>query len=196
MSESSYLGSLMGNLPSSRGSDPPITRDQAKAQGLKVYPSQYHCRRSSKHGALRLVSNNKCVQCVELERNIAKDLRAKFMDKLKAEAERSALRKIQKQAEVILADAQRQAEDILKAARREAMDKAKMLEKAKATREARKAQAAATSQAGAAKVEVVTQPEQPQAIEVPPWDEPVPITQPSCTQEGPQMAPEWRWAYR
>ncbi|TAK83328.1 MAG: hypothetical protein EPO09_21290 [Aquabacterium sp.] len=178
MSEASYLGNLMGNLPSSRGSGPPMTRTEAKAQGLKVYPSQYHCSRSAKHGALRLVSSNKCVQCDELERSIEKDLRAKFMDKLKAEAERKALKKVS----VILADAHKQAADIIKAAQKEAMDRAKMLEKAKATREARKAQAAA-SQAGAPKVEVVTQPEGPQAIEVPPWDEPS-----TEAQEGPQMA--------
>jgi len=193
MSESSYLGNLMSNLPSSRGSGPPMSRTEAKAQGLKVYPSQYHCRRSSKHGALKLTSSNQCVQCAELERSIEKDLRAKVMDKLNAEAERSALRKVQKQAEVILTDAQRQADDILKAARREAMDKAKMLEKAKATREARKAQAAASSPAGVLKVEVVTQPEGPQTTqvgpEVAPWDEPVSIPQPhSGAQEAPQRA--------
>ena len=166
-----------------------MTRTEAKAQGMKVYPSQYHCRRSSKHGALKLTSSNKCVQCDELERSIEKDLRAKFMDKLKAEAERTALRKIQKQAEAILADAQKQADDILKAARREAMYRAKMLEKAKATREARKAQAAASSHAEALKVGAVTQPEGPQATqvgpEVAPWDELVPMP-----HEAPQRAPE------
>lgn len=184
MSESSYLGSLMGNLPSSRGSGPPMTRTEAKAQGLKVYPSQSYCRRSSKHGALKLTSSNKCVQCDELERSIEKDLRAKCMDKLKAEAERSALKKVA----AILADAHRQAADIIKAAQKEAMDKAKMLEKAKATREARKTQAAASGQAGAIQVEAVTQPEGPQTAqvgpEVAPWDEPG-----DMPQGGPQMAP-------
>lgn len=115
---------------------------------------------------------------VEPERDIEKGLREKFMDKLRAEAERKVL----KQMSVILADAHRQAADIIKAAQCEAMDRAKMPEKAKATREARKAQAVA-SQAGALKVEVLTQPTGQQAIEVPPWDEPS-----TEAQEGPQMA--------
>lgn len=185
MSESRYLGTLMGSPSADEEFTPPITHDQAKAQGLKVYQSRYYCRRSSKHGALKVTRTNQCVQCAELERNLEKDLRAKVMDKLKAEAERKALR----QAAAILADARKQAEDILKAALREAMDKAKMLEKAKATREARKAQAAASSHAGALKVEVVTQPEGPQTAEagpeVAPWDEPV-----SMAQEAPQRVLE------
>lgn len=184
MSESSYLGGLMGHLPSTEDFTPPITRDQAKAQGLKVYQSRHYCRRSSKHGALKLTRTNQCVQCAELERSIEADLRAKVMDKLKAEAERAALRTAGKQAEAILADARKQAADIIKTAQREATDKAKMLEKAKATREARKAQAAASSHAGALKVEVVTEPEGLQAIEAPTWDEPLPVA-----QDGPQMAP-------
>lgn len=180
MSEPRYLGGLMDFLPSTEDYTPPITRDQAKAQWLKVFQSRAYCRRSSKHGALRLTRTNQCVQCAELERNIEADLKDKVMDKLKAEA----MRKVQKQAEAILADAHRQAADIIKTAQREAMDKAKMLEKAKATREARKAQAAASSHAGALKGEVVMQPKGPQAIEAPPWDEPLPVA-----QEGPQMAP-------
>lgn len=179
MSESSYLGSLMGSLSDTEEFTPPITRDQAKAQGLKVYQSRSYCRKSSKHGALKVTRTNQCVQCAELERNLEKDLRAKVMDKLKAEAERKALR----QAAAILADARKQAEDILKAALREAMDKAKMLEKAKATREAKKAQAAV------AQAEMVTQPEGPQTAqvgpEVAPWDEPV-----SMAQEAPQRTLE------
>lgn len=105
MSDSSYLGGLMGSLRPTEEFTLPITRDQAKAQGLKVYQSRAYCRMSSKHGAIRLVSSNQCVQCVELERNLEKDLRAKVMDKLKAEAEKKAL----KQVSVILADARRQA---------------------------------------------------------------------------------------
>lgn len=179
MSESRYLGSLMGSPSVDEEFTPPITHDQAKAQGLKVYQSRYYCRRSSKHGALKVTRTNQCVQCAELERNIEADLRAKVMDKLKAEAERKALR----QAAAILADAHRQAADIIKAAQKEAMDKAKMLEKAKATREAKKAQAAV------AQAEVVTQPEGPQTAqvgpEVAPWDEPV-----SMAQEAPQRALE------
>lgn len=184
MSESSYLGNLMGGLSTTEEFTPPITHAQAKAQGLKAYQSRAYCRRSSKHGALRLTKSNQCVQCAELERNLEKDLRATVMDKLKAEAERKALR----QVSVILADAHRQAADIIKAAQKEAMDKAKMLEKAKATREARKAQAAVTSHAGALKAEVVTLPEGPQTAqvgpEVAPWNEPG-----DMAQEAPQMAP-------
>lgn len=191
MSESSYLGGLMGHLPDTEEFTPPITRDQAKAQGLKVYKSKHYCRRSSKHGALKVTRNNQCVQCAELERSIEADLRAKVMDKLRAEVER----KMRKQSEVILADARKEAEDILKAALREATNKAKMLEKAKATREAKKALAAASSHAGALKVEVVTQPEGPQTAqagpEVAPWDEPVSMAQPrNGTQEAPQRALE------
>lgn len=195
MSESSYLGSLMGNLPTPRGSAPPMTRTEAKAQGLKVYPSQYHCRKSSKHGALKLTSSNKCAQCDELERSIEKDLRAKCMDKLKAEAERKALKKVAG----ILADAHRQAADIIKAAQKEAMDKAKMLEKAKATREARKAQAAVTSHAGALKAEVVIQPEGPQTAQVgpeaAPWDEPgdMPQAAPQMAQGGGALSDQGDW---
>lgn len=176
MNEPSYLGSFMGRLSSTEEFTPPITRDQAKAQGLKVFQSKYYCRRSSKHGALRLTSSNKCAKCAELERSIEKDLRAKVMDKLMDEATRLVL----KQSRAILANARKEAEDIIKAAQREAMDSAKMLEKAKATREANKAQAAAS------RAEVVTQPKGPEGIEAPPWDEPPR----SGTQEAPQVAPQ------
>lgn len=54
MSESSYLGSLMGSPSDTEEFTPPITRDQAKARGLKVFQSRYYCRRSSKHGALKV----------------------------------------------------------------------------------------------------------------------------------------------
>jgi hypothetical protein len=122
-------------LPVITADSPPMDRSQAKALGLKVYPSWAYCKRSSKHGSLREASSNACVQCVELEANLMKDLRASAMDKLRAEAER----KVRRELNALIAGAEKQAADILKAAQREAMDKAKQLERAKATREAKKA---------------------------------------------------------
>lgn len=130
------------NLPIDR----PIDRSEAKALGLKAYPSRTYCRRSSKHDNMRRVSNNQCVQCAELESRLMQDLRATVMDKLKAEAER----KVRNEMAALIADAEKQAAAILKDAQREAMDRAKQLEKAQATRAVNKAAKAAAARAPSA----------------------------------------------
>lgn len=119
--------------------DLPIARSEAKALGLKVYPSRSYCRRSSKHDNMRRVSSNQCVQCAELEARLMQDLKAAVMDKLRAEVER----KVRREMAALIADAEKQAAAILKDAQREAMDRAKQLEKAQATRAANKATAEA-----------------------------------------------------
>jgi len=120
----------------------PMTRTQAKAEGLKVYPSRTRCTKSDKHGNLRLTLSNRCVQCVELERAYEADLRATAMDKLRAEVER----KLRKEMKAEIAEAHREARAIIQDAQREASDKAKMLAKAQATREARRLAALAARQ--------------------------------------------------
>jgi hypothetical protein len=120
----------------------PMTRTQAKAEGLKVYPSMTRCTRVDKHGNLRLTLSNRCVQCVELERAYEADLRATAMDKLRAEVER----KLRKEMKAEIAEAHREAKAIIQDAQREASDKAKMLAKAQATREARRLAALAARQ--------------------------------------------------
>ena len=143
MNEPTSVGQLMDPLPYNHRPSLPITREEARAQGLKSFPSWHPCRRSSKHGNVRLTSSNRCQACAEAERDLTKQLRSQVMDRLKAEA----MRKVQKQAQAILEDARREATDIIKSAQREANDKAKMLEKAKATREAKKAAKVAAEKA-------------------------------------------------
>ena len=124
---------------------PPMDLKQAKALGLKLYPSRAYCRRSPQHGRLRMVSSNECATCAELEANLMKELRTSAMDKLRAEVER----KVRREMKTLIADAEKQAQDILKAAQREAMNKAKQLEKARATRAANKAAKEAAALAAA-----------------------------------------------
>lgn len=140
-----------------------MTREEARAQGLKVFPSWTACRKSSKHGTLRLATSNRCAACVQLEADIKRDLRAKLGERLKAQADRQAM----KRAAQTLADAQREALEIIKAAEKEAMDKVKMLERAKATREANKAKWAAAS---AQQKHVSALALQPSVGDACPWD--------------------------
>lgn len=119
----------------------PMHRKEAKAQGLKVFPSWTYCRRSSKHGNLRYVHSNRCVDCVQLERNLTKQVEAKALAKL----EEKVRRKLEKEMQARISEAQQAAEEIIRRAEKEATNKAKMLEKAKATREAKKAALAASS---------------------------------------------------
>lgn len=137
MSHPGSLVPLMAGLqaPKVDADSPPMDRSEAKALGLKVYPSKAYCRKTSKHGNMRRVSNNKCIQCAELEARLEQDLKATVMDRLTAQAER----KVRKEMANLIADAEKQAAAIIKAAQREAMDKVKMQEKAKATRAANKA---------------------------------------------------------
>jgi hypothetical protein len=156
----------------------PMDRSEAKALGLKVYPSKAYCRRSSKHGNMRRVSNNKCVQCVELEARLEQDLKATVMDRLTAQAER----KVRKEMAALIADAERQARDIIKAAQRDAMDKVRMQEKAKATRAANKAAQEAKALAAATPS---AEPVEPVADALgasvgPPWD---------GLEDGPETSP-------
>lgn len=129
----------MVRLPAPSGSDLPMTRDEAKARGLKVFPAWVHCRKSSKHGNLRVTSSNRCAACAQLEADITRDLRTKLKGRLQEEAER----RVRKQLAQQIADVTREAQDILRAAQRQAMDRARMLEKAQATRAANKAKKAA-----------------------------------------------------
>lgn len=138
MSSTTPVGSLMDRLPAPSGYDHPMTRDQAKAAGLKVYPAWVHCRRSSKHGNIRVTSSNRCAACVQLEANLTRDLRARLKDRLKEDAERQVLKRMAER----IAEAERQARDIIRAAEKEAANKVRMQERAKAAREARKARAA------------------------------------------------------
>lgn len=119
----------------------PMTNREAKAQGLKVFPSWTSCRKALKHGNLRLTTSNRCATCAQMEADIKRDLRAKLGERLKAQADRQAMKRVAQ----ALADAQKEAQAIIKAAEKQAMDKVKMQERAKATREANKAKRAAAS---------------------------------------------------
>lgn len=143
MSSPVHTGSFVDSLPTPQGDAFPMTRDEAKAKGLRVFLSKYRCLRSSKHGQWRLVSSNRCADCVELEANLRKDLKASVMDRLRAEAER----KVRKEMASMIAEAERQARDIIKAAEKVAMGRAKVLEKAKATLAANRAKKAAEAAA-------------------------------------------------
>lgn len=142
----------------------PMTRNEARAQGLKVFPSWTACRKSSNHGTLRLAASNRCAACAQMEADIKRDLRAKLEKRLKDQADRQAMKRVAQ----TLVDAQKEATAIIKAAEKEAMDKVKMQERAKATREANKARKAAAASA--------PQPPAPEAITGPsvddacPWD--------------------------
>lgn len=166
MSSPVHTGSLMDSLPTPQGDTRPMTRAEAKTKGLRVFLSKYRCLRSSKHGQWRVVSSNRCADCVELEANLLKDLKASVMDRLRAEAER----KVRKEMASLIAEAERQARDIVKAAEKVSMDRAKVLEKAQATRAANRAkkavEAAAMGPSGSAAG----------AAYAPPW-------------EGPEEAP-------
>ncbi len=139
MSSPADAGSLMDSLPIPNGDAFPMSRAEAKAKGLKVFLSMYRCRMSSKHSQWRVVSSNRCTDCVELETNLRKDLKASLIDRLRAEAER----KVRKEMASLLADAERQARDIIRAAEKVATDRAKVLEKVQATRAANRARKAA-----------------------------------------------------
>lgn len=115
--------------------DPPMLWSKAKALGLKVYRGTTPCRKSDKHGYLRLTSSNKCAACTQQAKDMEAVLRATVMDKLKVEVER----KLRREMAAEIAMAHRQAKDIIKAAQREALDKAKHLEKVRASRAAKKA---------------------------------------------------------
>lgn len=160
MSSPIHTGSLMDSLPTPQGDAFPMTRAEAKAKGLKVFLSMYRCRKSSKHGHWRVVSSNRCTDCVDLEATLRKDLKASLIDRLRTEAER----KVRKEMASLLADAERQARDIIKAAEKVAMGRATVLEKAQATRAANRAkktaEAAAMGSNGVA----------PGAAHAPPWE--------------------------
>jgi len=139
MSSTTSVGSLMDCLPTPKGDTHPMSRAEAKAKGLRVFLSMYRCRMSSKDSQWRVVSSNRCTDCVELEANLRKGLKASLLDRLRAEAER----KIRKEMVSVIAEAERQARDIVKAAAKAAMDRAKVLENAKATLAANRARKAA-----------------------------------------------------
>lgn len=166
MSSPVPTSSLMDSLPTPQGDAFPMTRAEAKAKGLKVFLSMYRCRKSSKHGHWRVVSSNRCTDCVELEDNLRKDLKASLIDRLRAEAER----KVRKEMASLIAEAERQARDIVKAAEKAAMDRAKVLEKAQATRAANRTKKAAEAAAMATSEPAAGAPH------APPW-------------EGPEEAP-------
>jgi hypothetical protein len=115
--------------------DPPMLWSKAKALGLKVYRGTTPCRKSDKHGYLRLTASNKCAACVQRAKGMEADLRATSMDKLKDEVRRE----IRKELAAEIAKAHRLAKEILKAAQQEALDTAKHLEKVQASRAKRKA---------------------------------------------------------
>lgn len=141
---------LMDTLPTTRGEARQMSRKEAQALGLKVYPSVARCRMAPGHGNMRVVSSNKCAHCCELEATLAQRIRATVLDRLRTEAEHKVRKELaaeltqaKRQARGIIKSAESEAQDILKAAQRDAMDKARMLEKAKATKEATKAKKAA-----------------------------------------------------
>lgn len=154
--------SLMDSLPTPKGDTHPMSRAEAKAKGLRVFLSMYRCRMSSKHSQWRVVSSNRCTECVELEASLRKDLKASLIDRLRAEAER----KVRKDMASLLADAERQARDIVRAAEKVATDRAKLLEKAQAARAATRARKAAEAAAAG--------PSGPAdgAAHAPPWESP------------------------
>lgn len=166
MSSPVHTGTLMDSLPTPQGDAFPMTRGEAKVKGLRVFLSKYRCLRSSKHGQWRVVSSNRCAECVELEANLRKDLKASVMDRLRTEAER----KVRKEMASLIAEAERQARDIIKAAEKVAMDRAKLLEKAQATRAANRAKKAAETAALGSSEPAAG------AAHAPPW-------------EGPEEAP-------
>lgn len=162
MSSPANASALMDSLPTLQGSAFPMTRDEAKAKGLRVFLSMYHCRKSSKHGQWRVVSSNRCADCVELEATLRKDLKASVMDRLRAEAER----KVRREMASLIAEAERQARDIVKAAEKVAMDRAKLLEKAQATRAANRTKKATEAAA------VGSSEPAAGAAHAPPWEGP------------------------
>lgn len=143
MSAPAKADSLMDSLPTPKRDTHPMSRAEAKAKGLRVFLSMYRCRMSSKHSQWRVVSSNRCTECVELEANLRKDLKDSLIDRLRAESER----KIRKEMASLLADAERQARDIVKAAEKVATDRAKVLERIQATRAANRARKAAEAAA-------------------------------------------------
>lgn len=143
MSGPADADSLMDSLPTPKGDAFPMSRAEAKAKGLRVFLSMYRCRMSSKHSQWRVVSSNRCTDCVELEANLRKGLKASLLDRLRAEAER----KVRKEMASVIAEAERQARDIVRAAEKIATDRAKVLEKVQATRAANRARKAAEAAA-------------------------------------------------
>lgn len=115
----------------SRPTDYPMSRPEAKAQGLKVFPAWAPCSKSSKHGNLRLTASNRCVKCVELEQSFEADLRAKAMDTIKA----AVMRELRREMKNEIAKAHREAKAIVQAAERES----KSLKKVQAGRQATRA---------------------------------------------------------
>lgn len=150
----------------------PMSRKEARALGLKVYPSAYGCTRDG--GRLRTTFRNQCVVCLEKERQ----QRATIAERARAQALKTARAVVLRE---LAAEQRQQAKAEEKAAKVAAL----RAEKEAAEKERRKAQRAANKAAAqelakaaqeAPELAPVGSPQlAPQCasegLEVPPWDE-------------------------
>lgn len=121
----------------------PRTKSEAKALGLKFYTSATRCR-SRNHGAVRLVSTNKCKQCMEYQKSLESKWRKELSETMLERAKRAVLREQTREAKRLEAEASKAQQ---KAEREQQAIDAKRA-KAAAKRAAKKAEQAATTKGG------------------------------------------------
>jgi hypothetical protein len=170
--------SLSSSKPSDpQAPDPPISKDEAKTQGLKVFPSMYGCRRPG-HGNLRRTHDNQCVRCLAVLAEEKDKLKAKAREEIKAEVKREIL------AEMRAAQ---------KAAQMAEMERLKYA--AKADRDAaRKQRKADRAKAKAAETRAAKKAARlaAEGLDIAPWDEPAGPPQ-VATVEPPDDSPVDDW---
>lgn len=119
--------------PEDQGPRVRLTRNQARAQGLKAYTAAFPCSRD--HEPLRRVYDGRCLGCLDAQRGMVARAAGRIKEAALAQARREVEREqaaAQRQRE---REAEREAHRLAKEAKKQAERKAR----AKATRQARKA---------------------------------------------------------
>lgn len=126
----------------------PISREKAKAQGLKVFPSWQPCKLKG-HGNMRRTHDGQCVACLKVQHDYLEKVKAEGLEELKAQIRREVIRDLKREQKAAEVERLRQEKEEAKAlakAQREQEKKLAKLAKARAEREALKAAQTASSQ--------------------------------------------------
>lgn len=118
-----------------------MSREEAKAQGLKVFHSWQHCK-VSHHGNLKRTNDSRCMACLQVEHDYIERIKANSLEKLREQIRREVLQDIRREQKAAEAAQLRQEKEAKKAAEKEAREQQhKQAKRAqqKAAREAAKA---------------------------------------------------------
>lgn len=119
----------------------PLSRERAKAQGLKVFPSWQSCKLKG-HGNMRRTHDGQCVACIKVQHDYLEKVKAEGLEELKAQIRREVIRDLKREQKAAETERLRQEKEEAKAlakAQREQEKKTAKLAKARAEREALKA---------------------------------------------------------